>query len=133
MATGTGLAPLDEPVGQPSLTGWAPYCDVFETKNEIIVKAELPGLKPCLKKEEVKVSLENGVLTIHGERKLEQTTGNRDHYRLGRQYGEFSRGFTVPGTVDAARIGAEFTDGVLRVTLPKYEEAKPKAVEVSVK
>jgi len=158
MATGTGLAPrktlfnlmtadpfrtfprsfdtwLQNAFGpladreELTLGAWTPSCDIFETKDNIVLKVELPGLK----KEDVKVNLENGVLSIRGERKLEEETKRENYYRMERQYGEFSRTFTIPGMVDVAHIMAEFKDGILKVTLPKHEEAKPKAVEVAVK
>lgn len=111
------------------LTRWAPACDIYETEKEVVVKAELPGLK----KEEVNVSIENNVLTIHGERKFEEETKKDNYHRVERTYGEFMRSFTLPTFVDAARIGAEFKDGILMLTLPKREEAKPKQIEVKVK
>jgi HSP20 family protein len=112
-----------------SLAAWSPTCDIFETDNEIVVKAELPEVK----KEDVNVSIENNVLTIRGERKFSEETKKENYHRLERSYGEFFRSFTLPGFVDAGKVNAEFKDGMLRVTLPKREEAKPKQVEVKVK
>jgi HSP20 family protein len=112
-----------------SLAAWAPACDIFETDNEIVVKAELPEVK----KEDVKVSVENNILTIHGERKFSEETKRENYHRLERSYGEFTRSFTLPSFVDTGKINAEFKDGMLRVTMPKREEAKPKQVEVKVK
>jgi HSP20 family protein len=111
------------------LTRWTPACDVYETDKEIVVKAELPGLK----KENVYVNLENNVLTIHGERKFEEETRKEDYHRVERAYGEFMRSFTLPAFVDIAKIGAEFKDGILMLTLPKREGAKPKQIEVKIK
>jgi HSP20 family protein len=112
-----------------SVTGWTPSCDIYETDNEIVVKAELPGVK----KEEVKVGIEDGVLSISGEHKFEEETRKENYLRVERSYGAFTRSFTLPTRVDSTRISAEFKDGLLQVTLPKREEAKPKGIEVKVK
>jgi HSP20 family protein len=112
-----------------SVTGWTPSCDVYETDNEIVIKAELPGVK----KEDAKVSIQDGVLSIIGERKFEEETKKENYIRVERSYGSFSRSFTLPTRVDPDKVAAEFTDGLLRVTLPKREEAKPKGIEVKVK
>lgn len=111
------------------LTTWTPACDIYETAKEIVVKAELPGLK----KEEVFVSIENNVLMIRGERKFEEEVKRENFHRVERTYGEFLRSFTLPTFIDANKILAEFKDGLLVVTLPKREEAKPKQIEVKVK
>jgi HSP20 family protein len=120
------LAPFGE---EFPLTKWTPSCDVYETTKEIVIKAELPGLK----REDVNVSVENNVLTIFGERKFEEETKKENYHRVERTYGEFMRSFTLPQFVDPARINAEFKEGVLMLTLPKREEAKPKQIEVKVK
>ncbi len=109
-----------------SLATWAPACDVYENENELVVKAELPDVK----KEDVKVSIDNNVLTLTGERKFEEETKRENYHRLERSYGEFLRSFTLPNYVDAARINAEFKDGMLKVTMPKRAEAKPKQIEI---
>jgi HSP20 family protein len=111
------------------LTTWTPVCDVYETDKEIVLKTELPGLK----KELVNVSIENNVLMIQGERKFEEETKKENFHRVERNYGKFLRTFTLPTFVDPARIMAEFKDGILIVTLPKREEAKPKQIEVKIK
>jgi len=111
------------------LTKWAPACDIYETEKEVVVKAELPGLK----KEDVNVSIENNLLTIYGERKFEEETKKDNYHRVERIYGEFMRSFTLPMFVDIGKIGAEFKDGILMLTLPKREEAKPKQIEVKIK
>ncbi len=127
---GEGFDPLKKMSEENwSLATWSPTCDIFETDNEIVVKAELPEVK----KEDVNVSIDNNVLSIHGERKLSEETKKENYHRLERSYGEFSRSFTLPNFVDAGKVNAEFKDGILRVTLPKREEAKPKQVEVKVK
>jgi HSP20 family protein len=112
-----------------SLATWAPACDIYETDDEIVVKAELPEVK----KEDVHVSIENNVLTIRGERKFSEETKKENWRRVERSYGEFMRSFTLPSFVDPNKVSAEFKDGVLRVTLQKREETKPKQIEVKVK
>jgi HSP20 family protein len=112
-----------------SLGAWAPACDIYENNNEIVVKVELPEVKM----EDVIVSIENNILTIHGERKLSEETKRENYHRVERNYGEFTRSFTLPGFVDTNKVNAEFKDGILRVTLGKREEARPKNVEVKVK
>ncbi len=111
-----------------SLATWAPACDIYETENEIVVKAELPEVK----KEDVKVTFENNLLTIHGERKLSEETKKENYHRVERSYGEFTRSFVLPNFVDPAKINAEFKEGILRVTMAKREEAKPKQVAINV-
>jgi HSP20 family protein len=111
-----------------SLGGWNPPVDIFEDENGITLKAELPGMK----KEEMDVRVENNVLTLHGERKRESEVKEDGYFRSERAYGSFSRSFTLPTTVDASKIGANYKDGVLTVTLPKAEEAKPKQIDVKV-
>lgn len=112
-----------------SLTTWTPACDIYETDNEIVVKAELPEVK----KEDVHVSFENNLLTIRGERKFSEETKKENYHRVERSYGEFTRSFTLPNFVDTNKINAEFKDGVLRVTMAKREEAKPKQIEIKIK
>lgn len=111
------------------LTAWTPLCDVFETNKEIVFKLELPGLK----KDDVKVSIENNMLLIYGERKFEQEIKKENFHRVERSYGEFMRRFTLPNYVDPHKITAEFKDGLLMIFLPKLEEAKAKLIEVKVK
>ena len=110
------------------LKAWVPPCDIFETDKELVMKFELPEVK----KEDVEVKLEQNVLTLRGERKFEEKTDRENYHRVERHYGEFVRSFSVPLYVDAARINAEFKDGVLTVTLPKNEEARPKQINVKV-
>ena len=107
---------------------WTPACDIFETDKELVVKFELPEVK----KEDVEVKIEQNVLTLRGERKFEEKTDRENYHRVERRYGEFMRSFSVPLYVDAAKINAEFKDGVLTVTLPKSEEARPKQINVKV-
>jgi HSP20 family protein len=113
---------------QLPLNTWMPPCDVYETDKELVIKAELPGIK----KEQVFVGIENNTLTIYGERGFEET--KRENYqRVERTYGEFMRAFTLPAFIEPNKINAEFKDGLLTITLPKRENAKPKQIEVKVK
>lgn len=107
---------------------WSPAADIGETDDEYLVKAELPGVK----REDVKVSLEEGVLTIAGERKLEEEEKGRKMHRMERFYGAFCRSFGLPEDADASGIRAECKDGVLNVHIPKSKVMKPKAVEIKV-
>ena len=123
---GMELRPMTMPEG--AFADWAPAMDVEETENEYLVKADLPDVK----KDDVKVELEDGVLTIEGERKGEkEETGKRFH-KVERNYGRFVRHFTLPTEVDGPHVKAEFKDGVLNVRLPKAANVKPKAIEVNV-
>lgn len=121
---------LEEPLAteQWPLKAWTPPCDIFETGKELVMKFELPEVK----KEDVEVKLEHNVLTLRGERKFEESTDRENYHRVERHYGEFVRSFNLPLYVNAARITAEFKDGVLTVTLPKNEEARPKQINVKV-
>ncbi|CAI4030813.1 Hsp20/alpha crystallin family protein [Nitrospira tepida] len=107
---------------------WTPSVDISETDEEFQIKAELPGVK----KEDVKVTLENGILTLQGERKQEREDKDLKFHRIERSYGQFVRSFTLPDLVDDAKVKAEYKDGVLNLRLPKSEKAKPKAIEVKV-
>ena len=107
---------------------WAPSVDISEDANEYLIKAELPEVT----KEEVKVTVENGVLTVSGERKLEREEADRKYHRIERSYGSFLRSFALPEDADPDRVTAEFRDGLLQIRLPKSEVAKPKQIEVSV-
>jgi HSP20 family protein len=105
---------------------WVPRVDIREEKDRYITDFELPGLE----KNEVAVTMENNVLTVTGERKREETTENDKIYRRERFYGKFSRSLRLPDDVDADRIEAGFKNGVLRIAVPKKEEAKPRAIEI---
>jgi HSP20 family protein len=117
---------LNQPAGTQAM--WMPAVDVRETHDEVHVTVELPGMKS----EDVTVTLENGVLTIGGEKKQERQEGKDegDYYLFERRYGRFERSFTLPRTVDAEHIRARFEDGVLTITLPKAENAKPRRVQI---
>ena len=106
--------------------GWEPTVDVYDDKDKLTVKAELPGMK----KEDITVSLDGNTLTISGERKHEEEKKDKETYRSERYFGRFQRSITLPQSVDAKGIQASYKDGVLTVTLPKSEEAKPKQIEV---
>ena len=105
---------------------WSPQVDILENQNEIVLEAELAGMKP----EDVDISIENNVLTIHGERKFEKKDEGDNFHRVERSYGSFTRSFTLPPTVSSESANAEFENGVLRLTLAKREEAKPRRIEI---
>ena len=106
---------------------WAPAVDIYEDKNNIIVKAELPGMK----KEDLSIDVKNNVLTLSGERKHEEKTRKENFHRIERSYGKFSRSFTLPDSVKVDKVKANYKDGVLEITLPKAEEAKAKAILIN--
>jgi HSP20 family protein len=108
---------------------WVPAVDIYENdKQEVVIKAELPEVK----REDINVTFENNVLTLKGERHVEESTKREQFQRVERFHGSFTRAFTLPTTVDASRISASYKDGVLTITLPRREEAKPKQISVSV-
>jgi HSP20 family protein len=111
-----------------TVTDWTPVVDIQETDVEYLVKVELPEVK----KEDVKVTVENGVLTLQGERKQEKEEKGKRFHRIERSYGSFLRTFTVPLDTDEAKVAADFKDGILKVHLPKTEKPRPKAIEVRV-
>jgi len=108
---------------------WAPSLDLYEDKDNVFVKAEVPGMK----KEDIDVSLHDNALTISGERKFEQKQEDAENYRSERFFGRFSRSVTLPVAVDGNKVTASYKDGILTISLPKSETAKPKQIEVSVK
>src|SRR5881397_3169306 len=111
-----------------TLPEWTPLADIAEDEKEYLIKAELPEMK----KEDVKVTVENGVLTISGERKFEKEEKNKKYHRVERAYGSFGRSFSLPDDASPAKVSAEFKDGVLTVHLAKDEKAKPQHIEVKV-
>ncbi|MCL7942708.1 Hsp20/alpha crystallin family protein [Marinobacter sp. ATCH36] len=111
-----------------SRSDWAPAVDIKETPEAFNIEAELPGMS----KDDVKVTVHDGVLTIQGERKHEEETNDKKHHRIERVYGSFLRRFTLPENVDENSIRASFKDGILSLTLTKAEPAEPKAIEVDV-
>jgi HSP20 family protein len=120
-----GLTPARR---EGAATLWAPAVDVREDVNNYFVEAELPGMK----KEDISLELENNVLSIRGERKFERKEEGENYHFMERSYGSFYRSFSLPKNVDGEKIGAEYKEGVLTVTLPKKEEVKPKKVEITV-
>ena len=113
--------------GENMQRGWSPVVDIYETDNhEFVVKAELPQVR----REDINLTFENNVLTIRGERKFDEEVRRDSYHRIERQYGAFSRSFSVPATIDAGRISASFKDGVLTVRLPQRDEMKPKQITV---
>ena len=107
---------------------WAPLVDITEDEKEYVFKADLPEVK----KEDVKVTVENGVLAISGERRFEQEEAGKKYHRVERAYGSFLRTFALPEGTDTGKVLADFKDGVLQVHLPKAEVAQPKAIEIKV-
>ncbi|HET9607266.1 MAG TPA: Hsp20/alpha crystallin family protein [Edaphobacter sp.] len=116
--------------GKENLTvaDWMPTVDISETEGEYLIKAELPEVR----KEDVKVTVENGVLTLQGERRQEKEEKGKRFHRVERSYGSFVRSFTLPESVDESSVKAEYKDGVLNLHLPKSEKVKPKAIDVKV-
>ncbi|MFA6468840.1 MAG: Hsp20/alpha crystallin family protein [Bacteroidota bacterium] len=108
---------------------WNPAVDIIENNDNYVLKAELPGMN----KDDVKITLENNVLTIRGEKKNEMETKGENFHRVERSYGSFERNFTMPGTIKVNDIDAQYKDGVLTLMMPKAEEAKPKVIDVKVK
>ena len=111
-----------------NLTSWAPAVDIFEGEHELVVKADLPDIKP----EELDIRVENNILTIRGERKFEKKAEEKNYLRVERSYGSFARSFSLANTVNTEAIKADYKDGVLTLSIPKREEAKPKQIKVNV-
>jgi HSP20 family protein len=118
----------DRSSDEGNLTTWAPAVDIFETEHKLVVKADLPDIKP----EELDIRVENNILTIRGERKFEKKVNENNYLRVERSYGSFSRSFSLSNTVNTESIEAEYKNGVLTVSIPKLEEAKPKQIKVRV-
>ena len=111
-----------------TMGAWVPAVDIYEKGTDVVLKAELPGVDP----KDVDIRIENNVLTLKGERKFEDETQRDSYHRVERSYGAFTRAFTLPSSVDTANVKADYKDGVLRITLPKREEAKPKQIQVQI-
>ena len=111
-----------------TVADWIPSVDISETTAEYVIKAEIPEVK----KEDVKVTLEHGVLTVQGMRRQEAEEKGKKYHRVERSYGSFARSFALPDLVDDAQVQAVFKEGILTLHLPKSEKAKPKAIEVKV-
>jgi len=112
-----------------SIAGWSPAVDVMESDDEIVLKAELPGIE--LK--DVEVLIKDNILTLRGERKFEKEEKKENYHRIERSYGAFQRSFTLPATVEQDKVKAKMKDGILEVRLPKAKEAKSKKIEIEVK
>src|SRR5262245_21193777 len=115
--------------GEPLATGaWVPAVDIYETpEKDVVVKVDAPDLK----REDIKVTFENDVLSIEGERTYTGAVARTDFHHAERGYGEFRRSFTLPATVDAAKVSASYQDGVLTVTLPRREETRPRTIKIN--
>ncbi len=111
-----------------ALTTWAPAVDIYETQDELVVKADLPEVS----EKDLDVRVENNMLTIRGDRKFEREVSEDSYLRVERSYGSFTRSFSLPNTVNTEAIKAEYRNGVLTVRMPKREESKPKQIKVSV-
>lgn len=111
-----------------ALNAWAPAVDIYEDENAFLIKLELPEVS----REDVKVNLDNDTLSITGQRRFENEDKRDGYHRVERRYGQFYRSFTLPPNVNAQSINAQFKDGMLRLTLPKKEEARPKQIEVNI-
>ena len=115
----------DEPL---TVAEWSPLVDISEDDKEYLIKAELPDIK----KDDIKLSVHDNILSISGERKYEKEEKGKKYHRVERAYGSFLRSFTLPEDADASKIAAENKDGILKVHLPKSEKAKPKSIEVKI-
>jgi HSP20 family protein len=113
---------------ETAISAWTPPVDIFEDENQFLIKAELPEVG----RDDVKVSLNENTLSITGERRIENEEKRDGYHRVERSYGQFYRSFTLPPNANAEKISAQFKDGVLRLSIPKREEAKPKQIEVKV-
>ena len=107
--------------------GWSPSVDIYENEGEIVLEAELPGMK----REDFEVTIENNVITLKGRREFEKKEEGDNYHRVERAYGTFTRSFSLPRTVSAESTSADFKNGILRVTLPKKEEAKARKIKVT--
>ncbi len=115
---------FSEPASRP----WSPAVDIFETENELVLKADIPDVDA----KNVGIQIENGTLTLKGERKFEQEKNGKGFHRIERSYGSFVRAFSLPDTVDAEKVKADYKNGVLTVTVAKKEVAKPRTINVEV-
>jgi HSP20 family protein len=115
---------FSEPASRP----WSPAVDIFENENELVLKADIPEVDP----KNVGIQIENGTLTLKGERRFEEHKNGKAYHRIERGYGAFVRAFTLPETVDPEKVKADYRNGVLTVTLPKKEVAKPRTVNIEV-
>jgi HSP20 family protein len=107
---------------------WVPAVDIFETNEAIVLKAELPGITS----QDILLEVNDNTLTLKGEKKFEKEVKEENYHRVERSYGSFQRAFTLPGTIHQEKVKAKFKDGILEITLPKVEEAKPKQIKVEI-
>jgi len=115
-------------LGHADLATWAPAVDIYETENELVLKADLPDLE----EKDIDVRVENNLLTIRGERKFEKDINEDNYLRVERAYGSFTRTFSLPNTLNSGSVRAEYRNGVLSLHLAKLEESKPKQIKISV-
>jgi len=106
---------------------WSPSVDIFETENEVVIKAELPGMEA----NDIDIKLENNVLMLRGDRRFEKETKNENYHRVERSYGNFTRSFSLPAFVDDSKVHAEYKNGLLRIVLPKKEQARSKEIKIA--
>jgi HSP20 family protein len=114
--------------GEVSTRTWAPPVDIYETGDTLVLKAELPGVDP----DDVEIRVEENTLYLKGERKFEKEVKEQNYHRVERAYGTFTRTFSLPNSIDADKVAAAYKDGVLTLTMPKKEEAKPKTIKINV-
>jgi len=114
--------------GEVSTRTWAPPVDIYENGDSVVLKAELPGINP----DDVEIRVEDNTLYLKGERKFEKDVKEQNYHRVERSYGTFTRSFSLPNSVDADKVVANYKDGVLTLTMPKKEEAKPKTIKINV-
>lgn len=115
---------FSEPASRP----WSPAVDIYETENDLVLKADVPEIDP----KNVTIQMENGTLTVRGERRFEEQKNGKGFHRIERGYGSFVRAFSLPDTVDAEKVKADYKNGVLTITLPKKEVAKPRTINVEI-
>ena len=114
--------------GEVSTRTWAPPVDIYEDGDNLVLKAELPGINP----DDVEVRVEDNTLYMKGERKFEKEVKEENYHRVERAYGTFARTFSLPNSIDSDKVAASYKDGVLTLTLPKKEEAKPKKIKINI-
>jgi HSP20 family protein len=119
---------FERTAGESNLTTWAPAVDIYETEHQLVVKADLPDVDA----KDLDIRVENNILTIRGERKFEKKVDQENYLRVERAYGAFSRSFSLANTVNSEAIKADYQNGVLTLSIPKREEAKPKQIKVNV-
>ncbi len=119
---------LSRLLSEPGQRPWSPAVDIYETENDIVLKADIPDVDP----KNVGIQLENGTLTLKGERKFDSKNGGKGFHRIERSYGSFVRAFSLPETVEGEQVKADYKNGVLTIKLPKKEMAKPRTINVEI-